>query len=76
MFSGSLGMAWGLACPSPTFHEQTDQSWLLRTPLSGPAAWGKHSLSGGLGPALAIKRAFVSLAAFLSQLVGVKCLGS
>lgn len=69
-----LGHAYGLACPSPTSHEQRDQPWLLRT--SPPAAWGKHSQSGGLGPDLAIKRDLIPLATSFSQFVNVKCLGS
>lgn len=76
MFPESLGVAYGLACPSPTSHEQRDQRWSLRTSLSGPAAWEKHGPSGGLGPALAIERDFVSLATSPSQFVSVKCLGS
>lgn len=35
-----------------------------------------HCPSGGLGPALAVKRDFVSLVTSLSQFVSMKCLGS
>lgn len=75
MFPESLGIAYGLACLSPTSDEQRDQLLLLRT-SGGWEAWEVHGMSGGLGPALAIKRDFISLATFLSQFVSMKRLGS